>query len=155
MSKVYADFLEITKEIRTLNHIEHILGWDQNVMMPPGAIRAREPQLTLMSTITHKRLTSDHLGGLLTELRKTEVLEGLSPEQRANVREMGRDHDKAKAVPEEFVKEMSKTATLAFDEWVKAKKDSDLQTKAEWRRNWTQCFLAEMDRLAKKAGLVR
>ena len=37
----------------------------------------------------------------------------------------------------------------------KAKKDSDLQTKAEWRRNWTQCFLAEMDRLAKKAGLVR
>jgi carboxypeptidase Taq len=132
MSKVYADFLELAKEIRTLNQVEHILGWDQNVMMPPGAIKAREPQMTLMSTITHQKLTSDTLGGLLAELRKPAVQEVLSPEQRANVREIGRDHDKAKAVPIELVKELSKTATLAFEEWVKAKKDSDFAKFEPW-----------------------
>jgi len=132
MSKTYSDFLELTKEIRILAQVDHILGWDQQIMMPPGAIKAREPQLTLMSTIIHQKMTSERLGGLIKELRKPEAQETLSPEQKAIVYEIGRDHEKAKAVPTELVKKLAKTGALAFEEWVKAKKDNDFPRFEPW-----------------------
>lgn len=123
MSDKLNRFKEIVGEVSDIGRAASVLGWDQQVNMPPGGGEARGQQLATLSKIAQEKFTSDEMGQLLDDLKKeypdSETDEG------AMIRVAARNYEKAKRVPPEFVAEQAMAATKAFEAWVEARQKSD------------------------------
>ena len=64
----YDELLERLKNIDLISQIGGLLGWDQEVLMPPKAAALRAEQLAWMSKTGHEATTDPRIGELLTEL---------------------------------------------------------------------------------------
>ena len=97
-------------ELDDLGAALHLLGWDQQTMMPPGGAQARAEVMASLERITHERATDDALFELLEELRPwAETL----PEDDARgdvVRVARRDAELARLVPSELSAEITLAA---------------------------------------------
>ena len=125
MSEKLEKLKVILGEVSDLNHIGAVLGWDQQVNMPPGGSEARGQQLATIGKIAQEKFISDEVGRLIEEL-KTEFA-GADPasDEAALIRVTARNYDKARRVPPEFVAESAVVSTRAFNAWVEAKGKSD------------------------------
>lgn len=103
MSDKLSKVKEILGEVFDLNRAAAVLGWDQQVNMPPGGAEARGQQLATLGKIAQEKFISDEVGSLLEDLKKefsdTETDEG------AMIRVAARNYDKARRVPPEFIAE--------------------------------------------------
>lgn len=99
-----------------------ILGWDAQTIMPDGANEGRAEQIATLSVMAHEIATDPRLIDLLAE---AEADAALDPWQRANLREMRRNHAHATAVPADLVAAMSKASSLCEMVWRSARADSD------------------------------
>jgi carboxypeptidase Taq len=123
MNDKIARFKEIMAEVSDLNSAAALLGWDQQVNMPPGGAEARGNQLATLSKLSHQIFTSDEVGKLLDELGSGAA--GLGPDDEAMVRVAKRDYEKATRVPSSYIAEMAVISTQAHEAWVEARKKSD------------------------------
>lgn len=121
----YQELVGKYREYSTLGSISGLLQWDMQTIMPPKGNERRADQLALLSGIMHSRLTSPRIGELVERLRSQN---GLTEEQRGNVREIARDYDKAARIPQELVEELSRQQSLAHEAWVKAREAADFAT---------------------------
>ncbi len=122
MSEKLNQLKEILGEVSDLNHASGLLGWDQNVYMPPAGGEARGQQLATLGKIAQEKFTSDQVGKLIDDL-KNEFAPG--SDEADMVRVASRNYDKAKRVPAEFIAEQAIVTTKAFEAWVEAKGKSD------------------------------
>jgi len=118
IEKLKKEFSEITR----LNYIRSLLGWDEQVNLPPGSFGGRAEQNALMSKIVHERLISDKIGNLIKECER---LDNLDLIDAAFIREAKRDYDQEVKLPTKLVEEISKTASLGHAKWVEARKKDD------------------------------
>ena len=111
-------------EIADLEQAGALLGWDQQVNMPPGGAESRGRQLGTVGRLAHDRAISPELGKLLEGLRRT--LPSLDPDSdEARLIEVAsRDFEKAVRVPSAFVEERAQVTTLAYEAWHEARKES-------------------------------
>jgi carboxypeptidase Taq len=110
---------EYFTEIKRLSYIQALLGWDQEVNMRKYSdITGRAYQRQLISTLIHRRITSEKAGKLIG---KAEKQKGLNDTDMAMVREAKREFERNAKIPEELVAEISKTASEAGQVWQKAK----------------------------------
>ena len=72
MEEKFLLFKAKLSEIADLNKVAGVLGWDQQVMMPPKGAAARAEQMATIGRIAHENFTSDEMGTLLEELRPYE-----------------------------------------------------------------------------------
>jgi len=121
-------FMRQSRELIELKSILATLTWDQETMMPTRAGPFRARQLSTLSALYHQKLTSPDMGETLERL-STEELE-LWPQ--AAVREMRREHEKAVKLPEQLVRELAETTSLAYEAWVKARQESDFSAFSPW-----------------------
>lgn len=112
-------------EIADLNAASALLGWDQQVNMPPEGAEARGNQLGTLGRIAHDRETSPELGKLLDELKPYAA--GLDPDsdEARLIKVAARDYEKAVRVPSDYVVEASQVQSLAYQAWVEARQKSD------------------------------
>ncbi|MBP13038.1 MAG: hypothetical protein CMA71_05835, partial [Euryarchaeota archaeon] len=122
MMDYYDELLERLKEIDLIGQIGSLLGWDQEVMMPPQAGALRAEHLAWASKEGHTRKTDPRIGELLDEL---EGRGGLDEIQMANIRLARESYDKATRLPTEFVSEMAKHNSRALVSWTEARKEND------------------------------
>ena len=61
----YESLMTKQKEIETIGQISGLLGWDQEVMMPPKAAPLRAEQLAWLSKTRHKLMIDPEIGKLL------------------------------------------------------------------------------------------
>lgn len=123
MSEKLDQLKEILGEVSDINAAASVLGWDQQVSMPPGGNEARGQQLGTLGKIAHEKATSDEVGKLLQDL-KQEYPNGDSDEA-ALIRLTARNYDKATRVPSSFVSKQAVVTAQAFQAWVEAKHESD------------------------------
>ncbi|HUL62086.1 MAG TPA: carboxypeptidase M32 [Methanocella sp.] len=123
-SSEYKEFLERVRELSTLEQVGSLLDWDQQTYMPPGAFPQRGQQGALVAGIMHERLTSDRMGRLIRALQR----QPLSPDGEVIVREVARKWRKASCVPGPLVREITKTASLGFEAWQRARKADDYKS---------------------------
>ena len=109
-------------EIIRLNYIRALLGWDQAVYMPKGGNKGRSDQLALISQLIHKRIKSEKTNQLIKEAEK---VNNMSDIETALIREAKREYEHAIRVPDDLIKEMSKTASIGFIKWEEAREKSD------------------------------
>ena len=53
----YNELLGILKDIAMMDQVRSLLGWDQEVLMPPKAAELRAEQIAWISRESHKRKT--------------------------------------------------------------------------------------------------
>ncbi|HUR68786.1 MAG TPA: carboxypeptidase M32 [Candidatus Thermoplasmatota archaeon] len=117
----YALLLARVKRMYALRDAAEILGWDQQVMMPPGGVEARAAQMSALSASMHEILVAPETGRLLAEAERS----AKTDDERAVLREVRLEHDRAVRVPTELVEALSLAAARGFEAWVEAKKASD------------------------------
>jgi carboxypeptidase Taq len=111
-------------DIADLERAGALLGWDQQVNMPPGGAEQRGQQLGTLGRLAHDRATSSELGRLLEGMRRS--LPSLDPDSDdARLIEVAsRDYEKAVRVPSAFVEERARITTLAYEAWHEARRES-------------------------------
>lgn len=134
-------------EIYDLNKASALLSWDQQVMMPPKGAASRAEQRATLGRIAHEKFTSPEIGRLLDALRPYEESLPYDSDEASLIRVTRRDYDKARRVPPDLQAEMTRTASLANDVWVEARKQSDyalflphLQKNIELKHRYVECF---------------
>jgi len=147
MQAALAELKERVAEIHDLDRATSLLGWDQQVKMPPGGGGVRAEQLATLQRIAHEALTSDDVGRLLDSLARHEDSLDYDSDEASLIRLVRRDWEKARRVPAELRGEMSKAASLAMPVWVKARQEKDfaqflpaLERNFELRRRYVECF---------------
>jgi len=127
---IYSDFLEEVKEIYDLRRIGSLLGWDQETYMPRGSIEGRANARATLSSILHRRRTSEKMKRMLTALN--ERPSDLLPHQRANLRVMTREYGRAVNIPSEVVKEEARLTARSFEAWQRARNKNDFSIFHPW-----------------------
>ena len=115
---------EYQKEIILLSNATALLGWDQETYMPSKAIESRSEQVSLLSSLIHEKLTSEKLFDAVKKLRNSKSVKG---DDKIMIEKLYKDLLKARKIPNEFVKELSKTQSLAVKAWKEAKTKSNFK----------------------------
>ena len=119
----YADLEARLKRAHVLGTINGLLGWDEQVNLPPDSADLRGEQLAAMAELQHAAASDPRVGELLT------LLEGrrgeLTADQQVVVRIARRDHDRVVKLPPEFVREKARHGSQAFHAWAACKPKAD------------------------------
>jgi carboxypeptidase Taq len=130
-----------------LSHINSLLFWDQNTVMPPDGAPARGDQAATLEAVTHERLTDPELGRLLDALDPWAAGEDPESDDVCLLRELRRDYEKAVRVPTSLAAEISRAAALGQAAWQEARAAADfsrfrdaLERQIELRHRYVECF---------------
>lgn len=118
----YEELLTRLKDIDLVNQIGGLLGWDQEVLMPPKAASLRAEQLSWISRTGHEKLTNPRIGELLKTLEERNDLDEI---QMGNIRLARDSYDKATKLPTNFVAEMAMHKSKSQISWTRARAEND------------------------------
>jgi carboxypeptidase Taq len=125
MPDAYAELLRRYAELRDLASAAALLSWDQETMMPRKGAAARARQLATLAGMRHERFTDPHIGELL---QRCESANGALGElERAQIRELRYDWDRATRIPRELVEALAAAESAALEAW------RDARAKSSWR----------------------
>jgi len=115
----------IIAEVADLTYASALLGWDQQVNMPPGGAEARGNQLATLQTIAHAKLTAPEVGQLLEDL--TLFASQLDPDSddARYIKVAKRNFTKQIKVPGEWISEFAQVTTMAHQVWAKARAENN------------------------------
>jgi carboxypeptidase Taq len=123
MSEKLEQLKERLGEVEDLSRAASVLGWDQQVNMPPGGSEARGQQLATLSKIAQEKFIADEVGQLIEELKQE--LNGADTDETALLRVAARNYEKAIRVPPSFIAEQAIVTSKAFEAWRAARSKSD------------------------------
>jgi len=123
MSEKLEQLKERLGEVADLGRAASILGWDQQVNMPPGGSEARGQQLATLSKTAQEKFITDEVGQLLEDLKQE--YDSADTDEAALVRVAARDYGKARRVPPAFIAEQALVTSKAFEAWREARSKSD------------------------------
>jgi carboxypeptidase Taq len=134
-------------EIADLGKTISLLGWDQQVMMPPGGAAVRAEQLGTVGRIAHQKFIDPVVGSLIDDLRGWAEQHEYDSTEASLVRVAAKDWEKASKVSPDLRAEMSRSAALANPVWVEARKTNDfksflpvLRKNLDLRKRYIECF---------------
>lgn len=119
-------YQELTGQLRrvdTLSTVSELLGWDEQVNLPPGSAELRAEQHAVMAEVAQAAASSPRIGELIGTLERDGGT--LAEPERAVVHHARRDYDRATKLPPEFVREKAAQASAGFHAWAKARANDD------------------------------
>ncbi len=122
-SPAYAELVARLQRTHLLATVSDLLGWDEQVNLPPASAEHRARQLTLLAELGHAAGSEARLGELLGELEAG--ASGQTPDERAVVRQARRDYDRVTKLPADFVREKAALTSHAYHAWAAARAKSD------------------------------
>lgn len=131
MNAAYVELLARMRGAATLSSIAELLGWDQETMMPPRAAEFRAEESALLASLIHERMVAPEIAGLLATCEASGELTQ-DPAIAASLREIRRDHERARKLPRELVAELSETASHALEAWKEARRTNDFDGFRPW-----------------------
>jgi carboxypeptidase Taq len=124
--KVQAAYDELKGRLRRLSVIDSVaqlLGWDEQVNLPPGAAAMRAEQHSVIADLSHSAASAPRVGELIAIL---EAARGsLDEGGKAVVRQARRDYDRATRLPPEFVAEKAVQSSRGYHAWAQARARND------------------------------
>ena len=117
---------ELTRTYTRLHHYRHMqamLAWDRNAMMPPAGSEARAAALAELGALMHRTRTEPRLSRLVDAAEQ----ESLDSFERANLREIRRDLRRANAVPESLVVARTLAVSRCEHGWRRQRMENDWQ----------------------------
>ncbi len=123
--QAYRELLKRSREIALIGSIGAVLGWDQEVNMPPKGAQWRAEQSAYLSGLAHRKATDPEIDDLLSAIEESDLVGDPLSDEAVNAREWRRSYDRATKLPTEFVENYSRTASLAQHVWAEARAKSD------------------------------
>ena len=116
----YAELISKLKRAHVLGTVNGLLGWDEQVNLPPDSADLRAEQLALHGRAPARRRQRSADGELLT------LLEGRTgtnstADQQVVLQYGRRDYDRVVKLPPEFVREKARHSSKAFHAWAECK----------------------------------
>ncbi|MHA1303317.1 MAG: carboxypeptidase M32 [Candidatus Heimdallarchaeaceae archaeon] len=128
MREKYKELLARAKEKQVINQISMLLGWDNQVMMPPKAVQQRGEQMAFISKLEHERSTDPRIGELIKEIEEDPEYENLSEIEKRNVYLIKREYERATKVPADFIAEFTRQSVITQEVWKNAKQNNDFES---------------------------
>lgn len=128
-------FLELQERLAKVNDLQMaaaVLAWDQETYMPPGGANARAKQLATLFSFAHELFTDERVGYWLDDLSAYEASLPYDSDEASLLRVARREYKRSTRVPAEFVSRRTQTAALSYNQWVRARPDSDFDAVAPW-----------------------
>ncbi|MCB1122655.1 MAG: carboxypeptidase M32 [Verrucomicrobiae bacterium] len=123
----------------TLGSVLSLLGWDEQVNLPPESVDQRARQMATLSELHHQATSNPEIGKLLDQLEQD--AEALLPEEKAFVRHCRKDYDRATRLPADYVAEKATLDSEAYHAWVNARKNNDFAAFAPYlKRQIEMCI---------------
>ena len=111
------------QELEDLESAGGLLSWDEQTYCPPKGREARAQHLATLAAVTHERLVDPAYGELVDALIEDGA--DLSEAQRAMVRNVKHDRDRAVRLPAELVRELAVTGSRTNRAWEEARRARD------------------------------
>ena len=120
------------QQTHDLNMIMALLGWDQQVNMPPGGGEHRASQMSTLSRIQHEMFTAEETGRLLEAAEAEAAGLDYDSDGASLLRVARHDYDLATRVPTDLVAELTRVTTLAHEKWAGARANNDYAAFKPW-----------------------
>jgi carboxypeptidase Taq len=117
----YPELVSKLQRAHVLGTVADVLGWDEQVNLPPDSGDQRTAQLTLLAELVHAAATDPAIGKLLANLEAGP----LGADERTVVRHARREYDRATKLPAEFVREKAAHCSRAYHAWAEARARDD------------------------------
>jgi carboxypeptidase Taq len=130
-----------SRELYALKSAAGLLGWDQETYMPPKGGAARAESQAVLGTLLHQRQTSESLYALL----ESASAQGLTGRDAALVRELRRDADLARRIPEELATELARATSLSQQAWSRAREKGATEEFLPWLSKMIELKRREAD----------
>ena len=122
-SPAYAELLAKLGRVHLLSTVTDLLGWDEQVNLPPESAGQRARQMALMAELQHAAAGDPRMGELLQTLEAAKTPAG--PDERIILRQARRDYDRMTRLPAEFVREKATLCSEAYHAWAEARAKND------------------------------
>jgi len=132
VQEAYDELIKRIKEVSLIYSCYSVLDYDQQCFMPPQGGPHRAAQTSLLAGLGHEKFTDKKINELLKQVEGSELTKDPESVEAVNVREIRRQYDKETKLPKELVEEFSKVTSLAHNEWVKARKESNFKHFQPW-----------------------
>ncbi len=120
-SAAYDKLLAQLQRIHHLRTVAGLLGWDEQVNLPPDSADLRGEQMALMAELEHEARSAAVIGEALGVLESPAAADRLDDAQRVVVREARRDHDRVTRLSAAFVAEKARHCSASYHAWNRAK----------------------------------
>ena len=120
---VYAELETKLKNAHLLSSIGELLGWDEQVNLPPDSADQRAAQRAVLAGVQHAASSDLRIGELLALLEKN--LAQLTDDQRIVLHWARRDYDRATKLPADFVREKAEQGSRGYHAWKEAREKAD------------------------------
>eukprot|EP00242_Pyramimonas_sp_CCMP2087_P016560 CAMPEP_0198204252 /NCGR_PEP_ID=MMETSP1445-20131203/7647_1 /TAXON_ID=36898 /ORGANISM="Pyramimonas sp., Strain CCMP2087" /LENGTH=555 /DNA_ID=CAMNT_0043876041 /DNA_START=119 /DNA_END=1783 /DNA_ORIENTATION=+ len=136
--KDYDTLCEKLQEISTLNGVSGLLGWDEQVMMPPGAAGVRSKQSSVLAGITFEKSSAPELGDILNRLNEDVQSKGedFTATELAVIRDASRNYRKTTVLTKDIAQRSAELTSKGYQSWVKARQESDFSLFAPMLEDW-------------------
>ena len=121
MSAALEELEKTAAELLQLDRMILLLEWDQGVNMPPRGERDRARQVEMLTSLRHQRLTDRRTGEVIDSAWE----ESLDPDQRAGVRELKREYERAIKLSPELVQALARASVEGYSAWSVARPTND------------------------------
>jgi len=152
VSPTYDRLREHLQEVWNIERADAVLGWDEQVNMPPEGGRDRGQQAAALGRIAHTLFTSDETGRLLDALERDGYGEGERDEDFV-VRVTRRDYDRSRKIPPELVERHHLLASEAYEAWARARRAKDFALFARPLERMLDVVTEEAERVDHPEGL--
>jgi carboxypeptidase Taq len=115
----YDELMAFQRETEALSQVMGRLGWDQETVMPGGAVEQRAEEMAALDGVLHRRRTDPRIGEWLGAL-KTD-----GPVSERQVAEIRRRYERTLKVPEKLSAALARTTSLAHRVWAEARATND------------------------------
>jgi len=128
--EAYGELTAKLKRVHTLGTVAGLLGWDEQVNLPPDSADQRAEQMALLAGLQHQAASDPVIGRRLTELEGRR--EALTADQQIVLRHARRDYDRVTKLPADFVEEKATHISRTYHAWAAAKAKSDFAAYAPY-----------------------
>src|SRR6185295_4725131 len=112
----YTQLVRAIQRAHTLGTVGELLGWDEQVNLPPGGAEQRANQQAALAESQHAAASDPQLG---TALASLEAASGTSEDQRVVMKQGRKDYDRATKLPADFVREKAAQGSRGYHAWAK------------------------------------
>ena len=109
------DLLAFQRQTEALSSIAERLGWDQETVMPRGAVEQRAEEMAAIEAVLHERRTDPRIGEWL------EIAEPQTEAETRSVDLIARDFQRASRIPAQLAQELARLTSLSQGIWAEAR----------------------------------
>ena len=139
----FADLMAFQRQTEALGQIAGRLGWDQETVMPRGAVDQRAEEMAAIEGVLHARRTEPRVGEWLAAAEAPDVAGA------AQLRLIRRAHARATKIPARLAQEIARLTSAAQGIWAAARAAEDV---AAFLPTLAQVIALKRDEAACLAG---